>query len=100
MGVAGPSVLTGHDAAGVGADVAVFPSEAKRARAGVVVDAIQAGAGVLAGVAGTVIYVYFATRAFEALAASAHQGVTQIETMATFKMERNWLKSNTLLQIL
>lgn len=88
MGVAGPAVLAGHEAAGVGAVVAVLAREAERARAGVVVDAVHAGPGVLAGAAGTVVYVDFATGAFEARAASAHESVTQIEAMATFKRKR------------
>lgn len=100
VGVAGPSVLAGHATAGVRADATVFAWETKRARAGEAVDAIHAGACVLAGVTCAVVYVYFATWACESGAASACQFVTQIETMATFKEKkaRRVLKSQTTLK--
>lgn len=81
--VAGSSILTGREAAGIRSNAAVFAREAERARAGVVVDAIHAGAGVLARVACAVVYVDFAIRSLKAWAARTHQSVTQIKTLAT-----------------
>lgn len=89
MGVAGPSVLAGHATAGVRANTTVFAWETERARAGEAVDAVHAGACVLAGVTCAVVDVYFATWACESGAASARQFVTQIETTATFKEKKS-----------
>lgn len=82
VGVTLATVVAGEVVAGAGAHGAVLAGEAERARAGEVVDAVDAGAGVAAGVPGAVVDVGLAASAGEAGLTATHDTFTEVQTLS------------------
>lgn len=82
VGVTRATVVAGEVVAGAGAHGAVLAGETERACAGEVVDAVDAGAGVAAGVAGAVVNVGLAASAGEARPAAAHDAFAEVKTLS------------------
>lgn len=78
-----PAVFTRELVAGTGSHGAIFSGESERARAGEIADAVHAGAGVSARVAGAIVDVCFAAKARETGATSAHDSITEVQTLST-----------------
>ncbi len=87
MGETRAAVVAGELVAGAGAHRAVLTGEAQRAGAGEVVDAVDAGAGVAAGVPGAVVNVGFTARAGETRPTAAHDTFTEVQTLSTCRQE-------------
>lgn len=91
---AGPAVQAGSGGAAIGRLVAVAACVARRADAGVVIDAVPAGGAIRAGVPGTLIDVDLAARACETRTTAAEPQVTVNHTMAAcFKGEKKKKKA-------
>lgn len=88
VGVTRATIVAGELVAGAGAHGAVLTGEAECARAGEVVDAVDAGAGVAAGVASTVINVGLAARASEAWPTAAHDTLTEVQTLSSCREKK------------
>lgn len=82
VGVTRAAVVAGELVAGAGAHGAVLAGEAERARAREVVDAVDAGAGVAAGVPGAVVDVGLAAGAGEAWPTAAHDAFAEVQTLS------------------
>lgn len=97
VGVTFAAVVAGELLAGAAAHGAVLTREAECARAGEVVDAIDAGAAVAAGVAGAVIDIGLAARSGEAWLTTAHDTVTEVQALSTCRETetKNVLVNNT-----
>lgn len=68
---------------------AVLAGEAEGARAAVVVDSVEAGSAVPAGIAGTVVDVGLAARAGEAWLTATHDDAANVKTLSTCRQEKN-----------
>lgn len=86
------AVVTVEQVAGALAHRAVLPGEAQSAHAFEVIDAVNAGAGIAAGVTGTVVNVGLAVRAGETWLAAAHDTFPEVQTLAACRgKKREWL---------
>lgn len=83
MGVTRAAVVTRELVARAGAHGAVLAGEAKRAYTGEVVDAVDAGAGVVAGVGGTVVDVCLAAGTGEAGTTATREADPVVHTVST-----------------
>lgn len=95
VGVTPSPVAAGEEVAGTGARRAVLAREAQGARAAEVIDAIQAGAGVAAGVASTVVDVGLTESPGEARATLAHDPATEVQTPRTCRGEETGSATDT-----
>lgn len=95
VGETSSPVAAGEVVAGTGAQRAVLAREAQGARAAEVIDAIQAGAGVAAGVAGTVVDVGLAESPGEARATLAHDPAAEVQTPRTCRGEETGSATHT-----
>lgn len=80
--VTSTAVVAGELVTGAAAHRAVLAGEAECACAGEVIDGIHAGAGIAAGVAGTVVNVGLAVGAGESGPTATHNAFTEIQTLS------------------
>lgn len=82
------AVVTVEQVAGALAHRAVLTGEAQSAHAFEVIDTINAGASIAAGVTGTVVNVGLAVRASEAWLAAAHDTFPKVQTLGACRGEK------------
>lgn len=87
MSVTSAAIFARKVVAGAAAYRAVLAGEAQSACADKVIDAIHAGAGIVAGVTGTVVNVSLTSRTGEAWPTVAHDLFAKIQTLGTCKGE-------------
>lgn len=78
------AIVAGEAVTGTGAQRAIPAGESERARAGEVVDAVDAGASVAAGVAGAVVHVGLAVGTGESGWAATRQMLAEIQTLTAY----------------
>ncbi len=88
MGITRATIVAGELVTWAGAHGAVLTGEAECARAGEVIDAVDAGASVAAGVASTVVNVGLAARAGEAWPTAAHDTLTEVQALSACREKK------------
>lgn len=100
MHVTCAAIVAGEMVTGTGAQRAIPAGESECACAGEVVDAIDTGAGIAAGVAGTVVHVGLAVGTGESRLTATHQMLAEIQALTTYREKSQGRVSNWTVNII